>query len=172
MFFGFRSSKSKEKKTSQSRQKFGITIVTAGCHFSGKLFCKGASRIAGCIEGEIKSQGLLVIEQEALINAKIVAEEVIIRGKVQGTITASKRVEITAKASFKGNIHSPSLAIQEGAKFNGYSSSDSIKQTEKTDKTENKEEIAETSKTTQNLDNHDIPAPIKLKDIHSIQQSN
>lgn len=169
MFFGFRSSKSKEKKTSQSRQKFGITIVTAGCHFSGKLFCKGASRIAGCIEGEIKSQGLLVIEQEALINAKIVAEEVIIRGKVQGTITASKRVEITAKASFKGDIHSPSLAIQEGAKFNGYSSSDSIKQT---DKTENKEEIAENSKTTQNLDNQDIPAPIKLKDIHSIQQSN
>ncbi len=98
-----------------------VTILTAGCHFSGKLYCRGSSRIAGKIEGEIISEGLLIIEQGAVIQADISAEEVIIQGSVKGRVSARQRMELSPSCRFEGNISATSLVIHEGAVFNGSS---------------------------------------------------
>jgi len=165
MFFSFKSSKSKQRTKTMHQQKFGITIITAGCFFSGKLFCKGASRVAGRIEGEINSQGLLVIENDAQINANITAEEVIIQGQVQGAITASKRVELAAKSSFSGNISCPRLVIQEGAKFDGQSSSKAAETPQ-----DEKEQNFNSNLENISLDSKKITSPLKLNDISTISQ--
>lgn len=96
-----------------------VTILTSGCHFNGKLFCRGSSRIGGKIEGHIVSEGLLIIEEEAMIVAEIRADEAVIQGKVQGKLEASGRVELTASSWFEGDISTPVLVINEGAQFNG-----------------------------------------------------
>ncbi|MCB9228270.1 MAG: polymer-forming cytoskeletal protein [Deltaproteobacteria bacterium] len=96
-----------------------VTILTSGCHFNGKLYCKGSSRIGGKIEGEIISEGLLIIEEEALITAKIQAEEVVIQGQIRGEVEASFRVELSSSGQVEGDIITPSLVIHEGATFNG-----------------------------------------------------
>jgi len=98
-----------------------VTILTSGCHFSGKLFCRGSSRIGGRIEGEIVSEGLLIIEEGAFITAEIVAEEAVIQGHVKGKLRAKGRVELCATSHFEGDISTPSLVINEGAQFNGRS---------------------------------------------------
>ena len=98
-----------------------VTILTSGCHFSGKLYCRGSSRIGGKIEGEIISEGLLIIEEEALINANIRADEAIIQGRVHGRIEARGRVELCSSSSFTGDIVTPILVVKEGAHFNGHS---------------------------------------------------
>ena len=72
------------KKPQPARDANAVTILTSGCHFSGKLYCRGASRISGRIEGQLISEGLLVIEEEAIITAEVKADEVVIQGKVQG----------------------------------------------------------------------------------------
>jgi cytoskeletal protein CcmA (bactofilin family) len=108
----------KQKRTHPSRDT-AVTILTSGCHFNGKLYCRGSSRIGGRIEGQVVSEGLLIIEEEALITADVEAEEAIIQGKVQGTLKASGRVELTATSQFEGDIQTPNLVINEGAKFNG-----------------------------------------------------
>lgn len=109
----------KGKRRGASYHESAVTILTPGCHFDGKLYCKGSSRIGGRIEGEIVSEGLLIIEEEAIINAQIRADEAIIQGRVRGRLEAKGRVELTETCFFEGDLITPVLVVVEGAKFNG-----------------------------------------------------
>lgn len=110
-----------QKKQVPARDASAVTILTSGCHFSGKLYCRGASRIGGKIDGQIISEGLLIVEEEAIITAEIKADEVVIQGRVQGKLVATGRVELTASSQFDGDISTPTLIVREGAQFNGHS---------------------------------------------------
>lgn len=110
---------SKQSKTLTGRS--AVTILTTGCHFNGKLFCRGSSRIGGKIEGQVVSEGLLIIEEEAVILAEVKADEVIIQGQVKGKLIATSRVELCDTCQFDGDISAPVLIIREGAQFNGRS---------------------------------------------------
>ncbi len=109
------------KKPVTGRDTGAVTILTSGCHFSGKLYCRGASRVGGRIEGQVVSEGLLIIEEEAIITAEIKAEEVIIQGRVEGKLQATGRVELASTSFFTGDISTPILVVREGAQFNGHS---------------------------------------------------
>ncbi|MBP6218447.1 MAG: polymer-forming cytoskeletal protein [Oligoflexales bacterium] len=126
MLFGKNKSSQELRKKkghlSISQQEVGITILTPSCHFSGKLYCRGTSRIGGRIEGEVVSEGVLIIEPEAFISANIFADEVIVQGRVQGRLEAKERVELADGGVFEGDIITPALSVMEGAKFNGRSS--------------------------------------------------
>ena len=97
----------------------GVTILSSGSYFQGKLYCKHSSRIAGRVEGQIISEGLLIIEEGTQINADIKTDEVVIQGVVKGELQATGRVDLTKTSRFEGDITTPTLVIQEGAKFNG-----------------------------------------------------
>ncbi len=121
----FTASKNQPVKTNKkpvpARDSSAVTILTSGCHFSGKLYCRGSSRIGGKIDGQIISEGLLIVEEEAIITAEIKADEVVIQGRVQGKLLATGRVELTASSQFDGDISTPVLIVREGAQFNGQS---------------------------------------------------
>lgn len=110
----------KPRKASGAKDT-AVTILTSGCHFNGKLYCRGSSRIGGRIEGQIVSEGLLIVEEEAQIFAEIKAEEAIIQGKVSGKLEAKNRVELHSTSRFDGELMTPALIIHEGAQFNGRS---------------------------------------------------
>jgi len=103
----------------QSVKDGAVTILTSGCHFSGKLYCRGSSRIGGKIEGQVISEGLLIVEEQALITADVKADEAVIQGRVKGKLEATARVELTHTSSFEGDIVTPVLVVTEGAQFNG-----------------------------------------------------
>lgn len=111
----------KQPKAKVPARDTAVTILTSGCHFSGKLYCRGSSRIGGKIEGQIISEGLLIIEEEAVIIAEIKADEAIIQGHVQGKLQAATRVELCSSSHFEGDIMTPILSVKEGAQFNGRS---------------------------------------------------
>jgi len=110
-----------QKKSITTGRDAAVTILTSGCHFSGKLYCRGSSRIGGKIEGQIISEGILIIEEGATILAEVKADEVIIQGKVNGRLEAKIRVELYPQSRFDGDIVTPVLVINEGAQFNGRS---------------------------------------------------
>ncbi len=109
------------KKRPTAVKDTAVTILTSGCHFNGKLYCRGASRIGGRIEGQVVSEGLLIIEEDALITAEVRADEAIIQGTVSGKLEARGRVELCNTAKFDGDIITPVLVVKEGAAFNGRS---------------------------------------------------
>ena len=115
-----KSDRAAQRRAASSRDAHAVTILTSGCHFSGKLHCRGASRIGGKIEGQIISEGLLIIEEEAQVHAEIVAEEAVIKGQVTGKIQASRRLELAATSQVHGDLQTPVLLIREGAAFTGH----------------------------------------------------
>ena len=109
----------KNKRRGATAHDSAVTILTSNCRFNGKLYCKGASRIGGKIEGQVISEGLLIIEGEAEVKANIIVDEVIVQGQINGTLQAHKRVELRETSKFQGEIVSPALIIREGAQFDG-----------------------------------------------------
>ncbi|MDR1858243.1 MAG: polymer-forming cytoskeletal protein [Treponema sp.] len=95
------------------------TILSPDIDFSGTLNFDKSFLIRGKVSGEIKAKGLLVIDEEAVVNADINTSRVIIRGFVKGDITASEKVEITVTGTLEGNITAPEIFMETGCTFNG-----------------------------------------------------
>ncbi|HOO46932.1 MAG TPA: polymer-forming cytoskeletal protein [Deltaproteobacteria bacterium] len=114
----------REKRMFTSKDRHSADIVGLlgkGTSFEGKLFFEGTVRIDGAFSGEVATQGLLVIGDEAVVHAQISAETIIIRGEHHGDITVSKAVEIRGKGKLYGDIHTPRLIVDSGAVFEGNS---------------------------------------------------
>ncbi len=93
-----------------------------GSRIEGKLHFEGSVRIDGEVEGEVEAQDSVIIGETATVVAQVNAATLIIKGKVTGDVTASKRVELRAPARLLGNIVTPSLIIQDGVVFEGHCS--------------------------------------------------
>jgi cytoskeletal protein CcmA (bactofilin family) len=90
-----------------------------GSRVSGQLMFQGPAMIDGNVEGEIQCQGTLTIGAGAEVRAKISSQVVVIRGKVEGNVTAKEKVELVAPARVVGNINAPRLTVTEGVVFDG-----------------------------------------------------
>ena len=55
-------------------------LLGAGTRYEGKLFFEGRARIDGEFEGEVFSDGLLVVGEEAQIRGAIRVHTLIVRG--------------------------------------------------------------------------------------------
>lgn len=91
-----------------------------GSRVDGRLTFDGSVRIDGHIEGEISAQDTVIIGEGAVVNAQIQANTIVVQGRVNGDITARKKVELRAPAKLVGNINTPSLVIHEGVTFEGH----------------------------------------------------
>lgn len=87
--------------------------------FSGTLTFNGAVRIDGKMDGEINTDDTLIVGENGVIEADINAGTVICRGKIKGTIKATKRIEIHTNSEVVGSIAAPALLVENGALFDG-----------------------------------------------------
>lgn len=88
--------------------------------FSGTLRFKDSLRIKGKFEGEIDSLGRLVIDADAVVNARrIRASSVVVGGVVHGDIEAADRLEMLPSAKVYGNVRTSKLRIADGVVFEG-----------------------------------------------------
>lgn len=87
--------------------------------FKGKLSFTGAVRIDGRLDGEIFTEGTLIVGETAVIESDIRTSRIIISGEVRGNIVAKNRIEIHAPGRVFGDIEAPSVTIDEGAIFEG-----------------------------------------------------
>jgi len=77
-------------------------------------------QVDGQINGDIHCEHLIV-GKDATINGNICAEDVVVRGKVSGTIRAN-RITLQDTAVVESDIYHKSLTIEQGACFEGRSS--------------------------------------------------
>jgi len=92
----------------------GQTIVIKGEITSGEDLL-----IAGRVEGDIDLGGrTLTLAPGSCVNATISAGTVLAAGDVEGTVSASVRLEIRETATIRGNLESPCLVIADGAQVN------------------------------------------------------
>lgn len=96
-----------------------VGYLYKGSRITGQLNFQGPARIDGAVDGEIQCQGTLTIGESAEVRARISGQVVVIRGKVEGNVTAKEKVEIATPGRLIGNIDSPRLIITEGVLFEG-----------------------------------------------------
>lgn len=102
----------------EDENKIG-TVINNDISFKGTLKFKSSLKIKGVFEGKIETDGLLIIGDDAKVSAEITASTVSISGKCQGKIKASKLIEIFEHSNMSGDIITPDLYIENGARFNG-----------------------------------------------------
>jgi len=76
-------------------------------------------QINGQFEGNLDTKGNLAIGEKAQIKATIHGELISIAGDVEGTVTASKRLELLHTAHMVGKVTTPKLVVHEGATLHG-----------------------------------------------------
>lgn len=96
-----------------------IAFVGKGVEFKGTISYSGTVRIDGLLDGEIHTDGVLLIGEEAVIQAKVTAGTIVCKGKITGDVVAKERVKLRAPAVFNGSIKTPVLSMEDGVLFNG-----------------------------------------------------
>ena len=87
--------------------------IKGNIKFSGELIFDGR------LEGDIQTDGVVNVGENAQVNGNINAQSVFTRGKVNGNISAKDKIEVKGKSELFGDIRAAKLVIEEGVIFVG-----------------------------------------------------
>jgi len=99
----------------------GKDILSSDVEIKGSIKFQKELLIDGKVEGEINSEGVLTIGENADIRGEIKTKSIIVFGKVHGNITVNERCELKSKCTLQGDLKAARLVIEEGATFIGKS---------------------------------------------------
>lgn len=95
-------------------------LLGADTRYEGKLFFEGRVRIDGDFEGEVQSDGVLVVGEQATVRGVVRVGTLIVRGGIiEGDIHATELVELHAPARVRGDIRTQALYMDKGVVFDG-----------------------------------------------------
>lgn len=93
--------------------------LNSDVEIKGALKFTGELTFDGKLDGDITSEGILNLGDNAVVKGNLNVNSVVLRGRINGNVTANERVEIKAKTELFGDIRSARLAIEEGVIFVG-----------------------------------------------------
>ena len=96
------------------------TTLGEGVTFRGELSFERLLRIDGTFEGELLSQGKVVVGPKGVVKANLVLREAVVEGMVEGDITVQEKLELRGEASVKGDIRAKTICVDEGVKLDGH----------------------------------------------------
>lgn len=95
------------------------TYLGASITVTGELYCGESLRIDGTVKGEIHGDQLITVGEKGSVHAAIESDTVVIAGEVQGDITARRKITLESTARVTGDLSTPGIVIQEGARLEG-----------------------------------------------------
>ena len=72
-----------------------------------------------CVKCEVECEKTVLVGEGARVLASIAADEVQIAGLVEGDITARRKITLQRTAVVSGDLTTPGIVIEEGAKLKG-----------------------------------------------------
>jgi len=95
------------------------SIIGEDLTISGNIISKGEVQLEGEVKGNVSCTSL-VIGEKALVEGGVAADDVIVRGRVIGSVRGH-RVTLQSSSHVEGDVFHQSLAIEQGAFFEGKS---------------------------------------------------
>lgn len=95
------------------------TVIGENVQMKGELTFKTLLRIDGIFEGELISDGKLIVGPKASVKADIHLAEAFVSGKIEGNITVKERLVLRGRAEVHGDITAPLLSVDEGVSIVG-----------------------------------------------------
>jgi cytoskeletal protein CcmA (bactofilin family) len=102
-----------------SSGKLVPSIIGEDLTIVGNVTSKGEIQVDGQIQGDVNC-GSLLLGDKSQITGGVTAEDVVVRGHVMGAIRGL-RVTLQSQSHVEGDIYHQSLAIEQGAYFEGKS---------------------------------------------------
>jgi cytoskeletal protein CcmA (bactofilin family) len=110
--------KAKGRRTLDKVEGFATTIGPEA-HFIGTIDGKGHYIVHGRVEGDCNLNGTLVIGEHGVWQGDIVAENILVAGRIEGAVRARDKMEMISTAHIQGSLTAPIIAIAEGAIHEG-----------------------------------------------------
>ncbi len=99
------------------RGRSAPSIISDDLVVHGNLIATGDIQIDGTVEGDVRSHSLTVGEH-ATITGAVMADDLVVRGRIVGSIRA-RRVQLATTCHVEGDILHEALAVETGAFFEG-----------------------------------------------------
>jgi cytoskeletal protein CcmA (bactofilin family) len=96
-----------------------VTVIGAGLTITGSLESKGEVQVEGEVQGDVHAQRIVIVERARIAGA-LIAEEIVVRGNVQGSILGNA-VAFQSSSHVEADVVHKSLVIEQGAFFEGRS---------------------------------------------------
>lgn len=102
---------------SAPKPKPAASVLSSDLTITGNVRSSGDIQVEGVVEGDIAAQ-TLVVGEGATVKGEVVAEEVVVHGRVVGRLRGLK-VRLSQSARCEGDIVHKTIAIESGAHFEG-----------------------------------------------------
>ena len=113
-------------------------VIAQGTKIVGDIESKGPFRIDGTIQGNIKTDGKVVVGKSGNIKGTLQAINVDIEGQFSGKLILKGTLSLKSSARIEGEVQVNKLAVEPGASFNATCSMGAVKALNNGEKT-NKE---------------------------------
>lgn len=97
------------------------TLLSKDTEIRGSIKSQGSIRIDGSVCGDVFSAKTVTIGATGSVEGNITGDDIIVAGKVKGTLTSRGRVALESSAQIEGDLNTSRLSIAEGAMFRGLS---------------------------------------------------
>lgn len=96
------------------------TLIGNGSFVKGDLKVNGFIRIDGDIDGNLETDGNVIISEKARFHGNLTARSVIVGGILIGDITAESSVKLLSSSAVIGNIISHKVQMEDNVIFHGH----------------------------------------------------
>ena len=95
------------------------TVIGKGIHVKGEITGSAPIEVWGSIEGKAGTEGLFWVREGGEVDGEIAATNIVVEGKVEGTISAKDKAELRSNCKVQGDLSAKTVAIAEGSFFEG-----------------------------------------------------
>lgn len=112
----FSEKKKKVKSTTSSTTQ--QNRIVQGTKIIGTVVSDGGFRIDGEIEGDVKTEGKVVVGPTGKIKGTLTCENADIEGAFNGKLVVKETLSLRSTATIEGEVFINKLAVEPGATFN------------------------------------------------------
>lgn len=94
-------------------------IIGSQSVINGDIKSEGSVRVDGILNGNIETEGVVIVGADAKVNGDITSASIEISGQVEGDINSQGLMKIYKTGKLIGNITVASFQIDEGGAFEG-----------------------------------------------------
>ena len=105
---------------SPAEQLKELTIIGPSIRIKGTLSGKEDLIIQGRVEGKIDlKKNNITVDKSGSIKGDIYGKSITLEGEVEGNLFGEKKIVLQPSGVVRGNMRSPAVHLEEGAKFKG-----------------------------------------------------
>ncbi len=92
--------------------------ISEGTKIVGDIISKGGFRIEGVVEGNVKTDGRVVVGESGRIKGTLVCDNADFEGEFSGKLDVAGTLTLKSTAKIEGEVLIGKLAVEPGASFN------------------------------------------------------